>query len=162
MFSSLISGKVQVVLVCIWKVLSAHILWGNKKLWPLCLILSAFSKKLTTERRYSYFIKDNTTVHTERTSSEWYSASSGRVADGSLLDPQIWINMINICGGHKEISCMNLKTIFRDRMLMCQDKSQEIFSKCETCFESRCLHSEIHICWWNCVWTAWQKWTPTF
>jgi len=120
--------------------MSAHILWRNKKLWPLCLILSAFSKKLTTERRYSYFIKNNTTVHTERISSEWYSASSRRVADSSLLDPQIWINNINICGGHKEISCMNLKTILRDRMLMCQDKkpimSQEIFSKCETCFGS--------------------------
>ena len=36
----------------------------------------SISKKLTTERRYNYFIKDNTTVHTEMTSSEWYSASS--------------------------------------------------------------------------------------
>jgi len=51
--------------------------------------------------------------------------------------------------GHKEIPCMNLKTMFRDRMLMFQAKksikSQEIFSMCETCFESRGLHFEIHL-----------------
>ena len=57
------------------------------------------------------------------TSSERYSASSWRVADGSLLDPQIWINMIIICGGHKEISCLNFKTMFRDRMLRFQRRS---------------------------------------
>ena len=57
--------------------------------------------------------------------------------------------MVIICGGHKEISCMNLKTIFGDRMKMFQDKkpikSQEIFSMCETCFESRGLHFEIYL-----------------
>jgi hypothetical protein len=33
-------------------------------------------QEIDTERRYSDFIKDNTTAHTEMTSSGWYSASS--------------------------------------------------------------------------------------
>jgi hypothetical protein len=119
---SLIKGKVQVVLVCMRKVQRAHMFWRNNKFWPyVChhspgnlrekegTITSCRIMPQLTQKFFNDFI---------RRVMQWASG----LADGSFPDPEIWINMIIICGGHKEIFLHELKKICRDRRLIFQNK----------------------------------------